>query len=100
MIDLRNTIYFQISTETWNFFKQSLPTRNSDEYWASILAEGERIAKKYEDTAQATFAKDQLFAIINELERIKRAGSFDSLKRSETEKPRYTPTCPTQKGKM
>lgn len=99
MIDLRNSIYFTISTEVWNFFKQALPAQSDDQYWASVLAEGERIAKKYEGTAQATFARDQVFAIINELERIKRAGSFDSL-RSETEKPRYTPTCPTQKGKM
>lgn len=86
LIDLRNSIYFTISTEVWNFFKQALPAQSDDQYWASVLAEGERIAKKYEDTAQATFARDQVFAIINELERIKRAGSFDSLKRSETEK--------------
>lgn len=86
LIDLRNSIYFTISTEVWNFFKQSLPIQNSDQYWASILTRGEEIAKKYEDTQQSQFARDQVFAIINELERIKRAGSFDSLKRSETEK--------------
>lgn len=85
LIDLHNTIYFRISVETWNFFKQSLPIQNSDQYWASILTRGEEIVKKYEDTAQATFAKDQVFTIINELERARRAGSFDSL-RSETEK--------------
>lgn len=86
MIDLRNSIYFTISTEVWNFFKQALPVKDDDRYWNEILKKGEEITKKYEDTAQATFAKDQVFAIINELERIKRAGSFDSLKRSETEK--------------
>ena len=85
MIDLRNSIYFRISSEVWNFFKQSLPIQNSDQYWASVLEEGERISKKYEDTAQATFAKDQVFTVINELERIRRAGSFDSL-RPGTEK--------------
>lgn len=85
MIDLRSSIYFQISAETWQFFKTSMPVKDNDSYWASILAEGERIAKKYEGTAQATFARDQVFTIINELERIKRAGSFDSL-RPGTEK--------------
>lgn len=98
MIDLRNSIYFTISTAAWNFFKESLPVQDDDRYWASVLAEGERIAKKYEDTAQATFARDQIFAVINELERIRKAGSFDSLRRSGTEKPRYTPTCYTEKG--
>lgn len=85
MIDLRNSIYFTISTEVWNFFKQALPVRNDDRYWNEILIKGEQITKKYEDTAQATFARDQIFAVVNELERIRKAGSFDSL-RSETEK--------------
>lgn len=79
MIDLRNTIYFEINAEVWNFFKRSLPIQNSDQYWASILTRGEEIVKKYEDTAQATFAKDQVFAVVSELERIKKAGGFDSL---------------------
>ena len=79
MIDLRNTIYFEINAEVWNFFKQALPAQSDDQYWASVLAEGERIAKKYEDTAQATFARDQIFAVVNELERVRKAGSFDSL---------------------
>lgn len=85
LIDLHNTIYFRISVETWNFFKQALPIQNSDEYWASILAEGERIVEKYKNTQQSQFAKDQVFAIISELERIRKAGSFDSL-RPGTEK--------------
>lgn len=86
MIDLRNSIYFQINAEAWNFFKSSLPAQNSDQYWASVLAEGERLARKYEGTAQSEFARDQIFAVVNELERIRKAGSFDSLKRPGTEK--------------
>lgn len=85
MIDLRSSIYFEINATVWNFFKQSLPIQNSDQYWASILTRGEEIVKKYEGTAQATFAKDQVFAVIGELERVRRAGSFDSL-RPGTEK--------------
>lgn len=53
MIDLRGSIYFQINAEAWNFFKSSLPAQNSDQYWASVLAEGERLARKYEGTAQS-----------------------------------------------
>lgn len=86
MIDLRGSIYFQINAEAWNFFKSSLPAQNSDQYWASVLAEGERLARKYEGTAQSEFARDQIFAVVNELERIRKAGSFDSLKRPGTEK--------------
>lgn len=86
MIDLRGSIYFQINAEVWNFFKSSLPAQNSDQYWASVLAEGERLARKYEGTAQSEFARDQIFAVVNELERIRKAGSFDSLKRPGTEK--------------
>jgi hypothetical protein len=86
LIDLRGSIYFQINAEAWNFFKSSLPAQNSDQYWASVLAEGERLARKYEGTAQSEFARDQIFAVVNELERIRKAGSFDSLKRPGTEK--------------
>lgn len=85
MIDLRNSAYFQISSETWSFFKSSLPVQSNDRYWASILAEGEKIVKKYESTQQAEFAKDQVFSVINELERIRKAGSFTSLKPPEPE---------------
>lgn len=79
MIDLRNSIYFEINAAVWNFFKQALPIQNSDQYWASVLAEGERLARKYEGTAQSEFARDQIFAVVNELERVRKAGSFDSL---------------------
>jgi hypothetical protein len=85
LVDLRKSIYFRINAETWNFFKQALPIQNSDEYWASVLEEGERLARKYEGTAQSEFARDQIFAVVNELERIRKAGSFDSL-RPGTEK--------------
>lgn len=85
MIDLRNSIYFQINAEVWNFFRQALPVKDDDRYWNEILKKGEEITKKYEDTQQAQFARDQVFAVVNELERIKKAGGFDSL-RSETEK--------------
>lgn len=99
MIDLRNSIYFTINAAAWNFFKESLPVQDDDRYWKEVLREGEKIVEKYENTQQSQFARDQVFAVISELERIRKAGSFDSL-RSGTEKPRYTPTCPTQKGKM
>lgn len=99
MIDLRNTIYFEINAAVWNFFKQALPVQDDDRYWNEVLTKGKEIVTKYENTQQSQFAKDQVFTIIGELERIKKAGSFESLQ-SGTEKPRYTPTCPTQKGKM
>ena len=72
MIDLRNSIYFTINAAAWNFFKESLPVQDDDRYWNEVLREGEEITRKYEDTQQSQFAKDQVFAIINELERIKR----------------------------
>lgn len=99
MIDLRNSIYFQINAEAWQFFKQALPVQDNDRYWGEILTEGEKVVKKYENTQQSQFAKDQVFAAISELERICKAGSFDSLQ-SGTEKPRYSDIDPRKKGKM
>lgn len=85
MIDLRNSIYFEINAAVWNFFKQAMPVQSDDQYWASILTEGKKIVEKYENTAQAAFARDQVFVIFDELERLRKAGSFDSL-RPGTEK--------------
>ena len=85
MIDLRNSIYFAISTAAWNFFKQSLPVQDDDRYWNEVLTKGKEIVTKYENTQQSQFARDQIFAVIGELERIRKAGSFDSLQ-SGTEK--------------
>lgn len=78
MIDLRNSIYFQINAEAWQFFKQALPVQDNDRYWGEILTEGEKVVKK------------------SELERICKAGSFDSLQ-SGTEKPRYSDIDPRKK---
>lgn len=83
MIGLRNSIYFQINAETWQFFKQALPVQGNDRYWASILAEGEKITKKYKDTPQAIFAKDQVFSVVNELDRIRKAGSLESFRKPD-----------------
>ena len=80
MIDLRHSAYFRINAEVWQFFKSSLPVQDNDHYWSKVLTAGEEVVKRYENTAQAEFAKEQTFAVINELERIKKAGSFDSLR--------------------
>lgn len=85
MIDLRNSPYFRINAEAWQFFKASLPVQSNDNYWDKVLTDGEAIIKKYAKTPQAEFAKDQVFSVVNELDRIRKAGNFNSLKRSGTE---------------
>lgn len=86
MINLKDSPYREIYSQCWQFFKQALPVQDNDRYWGEILTEGEKVVKKYENTQQSQFARDQIFAVVNELERIRKAGSFDSLKRSGTEK--------------
>ena len=80
MMDLKGTPYWEIYGEVFQFFKQALPVQNNDHYWGDVLAAGEAIVKRYENTAQAAFAEDQVFSIVNELERLKKVGSFDSLR--------------------
>lgn len=78
MTDLKNSAYWKIYAEAWEFFKEALPVKSDSSYWDSRLAEGEKIAEKYSGTPQEAFAKDQVFAVINELDRIKTAGTFAS----------------------
>lgn len=85
MINLKDSPYWEIYSQCWQLFKEALPVRSDQSYWDQTLARCEAIAQKYAATPQAEFAKDQVFSVINELDRIKRAGSFDSL-RPGTEK--------------
>lgn len=83
MIDLRNSPYFRISSETWAFFKTSLPVQSNDYYWDKVLTDAETIINKYAGTPQAEFAKDQVFSVVNELDRIRKAGDFASLSKPD-----------------
>lgn len=70
MMDLKNTNYWKICGDAFNFLKQSLPVQDKDEYWDQVIHEADVIFKKYENTDEKDFAKDQVLSVVNELDHI------------------------------
>lgn len=70
MMDLKGTNYWKICGDCFNFLKQSLPVQEADEYWDHVVHEADVIFRKYENTDEKDFAKDQVLSVITELEHI------------------------------
>lgn len=56
---------FSFFGEVWTLFKKYYIVQNTDEYWETLIAESDRINRKY----NSELCKDLLLAVINELER-------------------------------
>lgn len=74
-MDIGKSEYFQICSQTWKFFKESLPIRNDQAYWNDVLHRGEAIIKAYKGTTYYDFASAQLASYINEIDRLSRKGT-------------------------
>lgn len=102
MINLKDSPYWEIYSQCWQFFKESLPARSDQAYWNDAVKRGESITSQYAGTRYYDFALAQTTAVIDELNRLARAGKLESFKPEEKplqiKKPRYTPTCYTEKG--
>ena len=70
MMDLKGSTYWNICGDVFNFLKRSLPVLDTDEYWDRIVGEADQLFRKYEETDQKDFAKDQILSVINEMETI------------------------------
>ena len=79
MADLKGSEYFHICGEAWQFFKSCLPVQKSQCYWDRVISEGNALAKRYEGTQFYDFATAQVTSYINEIDRLSKAGSFQSL---------------------
>lgn len=104
MTDLKNSPYWTICGQCWQMLKASLPARNDQSYWDEVITRGESITRAYIGTPFYDFAVSQASSVIDELDRLAKAGKLESFQKPDekplqTRKPRYTPTCPTQKGR-
>lgn len=56
---------FSLFGEVWTLFKKYYIAQNTDEYWENLIAESNRISRKY----NSRLCKDLLLTVTNELER-------------------------------
>ena len=53
-------------TDAWKFYKKYADVQQSDEYWETLIAEANAIAKKYQNNK---LCRDLIIAVMSELER-------------------------------
>ena len=59
--------YFEIYKDIWNFHKKYQQIQATDEYWESLINEGNQIVNKHD---KCKFVRALLLAVIDEFERI------------------------------
>ena len=66
---MKNTPYFKIFADIYNFMKSHYPAREDSKYWRIMLDEADNLYRKYRDTKQGDFMKALVLAVTEELER-------------------------------
>ena len=57
---------YGIFTDVWKLYKKYADVQQEDEYWETLIAEADAIAKKYRNNR---LCRDLVLAVISELER-------------------------------
>lgn len=68
-MNFKESIYWKIYSDIWNFHKKYYDVQESDQFWDSVISEGSSIYKKYADKPEGEFAKNLVLNVIDELER-------------------------------
>ncbi len=85
MNNLKNSAYWNIYGQCWQFLKESIPPQSNQSYWDSVIAKGESIVKPYAGTPYYDFAVNQSSSVINEIDRLSKVGTFESFQRTENQ---------------
>lgn len=69
MMNLKETPYWNIYEDLFNYHKEFMPVINSDEYWDALMDKGNILADKYRHTPQKEFVLDMVVVVQQELQR-------------------------------
>lgn len=69
---LKNSVYWQVFGDVWQYFKEFYPPQSNDEYWDAAVGEIENLIGKYQGGAGEKLAQDLILAVLTELERLNR----------------------------
>lgn len=73
-MDLKGTIYWSIYGDVFALMKELLPVQQSDSYWDYAVDKAQYLCRKYEQTEGASFAREQVMSVLNELDRLGKRG--------------------------
>ena len=76
-MDMRNSIYWQIFSDTWSFFKSHMPPPDVDdsEAWDEITGEIGNLMDTFRPLPQGPFAVALFVSVLDELDRLARTTS-------------------------
>lgn len=72
MMDLKNTLYWQLFQDIWNYAKKYFEVKSAD--WEAVISEAEKIRKKYIGTDQEEMARSIMKVMLEEIQRIQGKG--------------------------
>ena len=65
----KDSIYWQIYADIWNFHKAYFNVQDDDGYWDEVIQKASEVYKKYEGKPEFEFAKQLALSVVDELER-------------------------------
>lgn len=68
-MNLKDSIYWQIFSDLWLYFKRCVEPERLD--WSAAVDGAAELGHKYENTPQFEFVKELLFAVLDEIEKIR-----------------------------
>lgn len=72
IMDFKDSIYWKIYGDVWNYHKKFADIQESDEYWDDVVETAGEVYRKYEGKPEHEFAKSLILNVVDELEGIYR----------------------------
>ena len=69
-MNFKDSNYYKIYADIWNFHKQFCEIKTNDEYWQQVVGTAEMLYEKYSQTSEKEFVKRLVVTVLDELERI------------------------------
>lgn len=68
-MNFKDSVYWQIYGDVWNYHKKFADIQESDEYWDNVVKFAGEVYRKYEDKPEGEFAKQLVLCVVDELDR-------------------------------
>lgn len=68
-MNFKDSVYWQIYGDVWNYHKKFADIQESDEYWDNVVKFTGEVYRKYEGKPEGEFAKQLVLCVVDELDR-------------------------------
>ena len=68
-MNFKDSNYYKIYADIWNFHKQFCEIKTNDGYWQQVVGTADMLYEKYSQTSEKEFVKRLVVTVLDELER-------------------------------